>query len=78
MKDILFFDTDEDLKRFATNCQIKGVQYVFFDEPFYQIKEQKLKKFSDSEIISVFTHSAYIPNEKLDLFKNLKLIKIHL
>ena len=73
MKRILFFDADEDLKKFAQNCKIDGVQYIFFDEPFYSIKQKKLEKFSDSEIISVFTHSSYIPNEKLDLFKNLKL-----
>lgn len=74
MKRILFFDADEDLKKFAQNCKIDGIQYIFFDEPFYSIKQKKLEKFSDSEIISVFTHSSHIPNEKLDLFKNLKLI----
>jgi D-lactate dehydrogenase len=74
MKKILFFDADEDLKKFAQNCKIDGVQYIFFDEPFYSINPKKLEKFSDSEIISVFTHSSHIPNEKLDLFKNLKLI----
>ena len=56
MKDILFFDTDEDLKRFATNCQIKGVRYIFFDEPFYQVKEQKLKKFSEKAHTKITTN----------------------
>ena len=74
MKNILFFDSDEDLKSFAKNYPIKGVQYIFFNEPFYCIKPKKFSNFLDSEIISVFTHSSHIPNEKLDLFQNLKLI----
>jgi hypothetical protein len=48
MKRILFFDADEDLKKFAQNCKIDGVQYIFFDEPFYCIKAKKFSNFLDS------------------------------
>ncbi len=73
-KDILMFDADKELREFAMNCPIKGYNYVFFDEPFYFISPKKLEKYRDAEIISVFTHSTTIPNKKLDLFPNLKLI----
>lgn len=74
MKNILFFDSDYDLKKFFSNCSIEGHDFIFFDEPFYYISPQKLKNYLESEIISVFTHSISIPNKKLDLFPNLKLI----
>ncbi|MGN0919480.1 MAG: NAD(P)-dependent oxidoreductase [Alphaproteobacteria bacterium] len=74
MKRILFFDADNDLREFVQECPIKGYEYVFFDEPFYFISPKKLEEYTESEIISVFTHSTTIPNEKLDLFPNLKLI----
>jgi len=73
-KNILFFDADEDLRTFAKDCPIKGYNYIFLDEPFYFISRSKLEKYRESEIISVFTHSTSIPNKKLDLFPNLKLI----
>ncbi len=71
---VLFFDADKELKKFARNCRIEGYNYIFFDEPFYFISPKKLNKYLDTQIISVFTHSKSIPNKKLDLFPNLKLI----
>ena len=41
---VLFFDADKELKKFARNCRIEGYNYIFFDEPFYFISPKKLNK----------------------------------
>lgn len=74
MKNILFFDTDHLLSQFAQKNPIAGQNLVFFDESVNKISCNKAEPYLDTEIISLFTHSDTVKNEKLDLFPNLKLI----
>lgn len=74
MKNILFFDTDQILRDFALTHPIEGGNFIFFDPGLNTVSEKLIEPYYDSEIISLFTHSNSVNNEKLDLFPNLKLI----
>ena len=74
MKHILFFDTDNLLKKFLQNKNISDYQFVFFDKGINSVSNAEITPYLDSPIISVFTHSNVISTSQLDKFKNLKLI----
>ncbi len=74
MQNILFFDTDQLLREFASAHPLENVNMVFFEESLNTIPLKKIEPYFDSEIISLFTHSEVIQNERLDLFPHLKLI----
>lgn len=74
MENILFFDSNKEVKKFATTCPCKNCKYIFFSDSFSEISLKKLKPYLDARVISVFTHSSLIQNERLDLFKNLQFI----
>lgn len=74
MKHILFFDTDELLREFATNRSFDHYNLIFFNNGINETSNAELAPYLDAEIISVFTHSSIIDNTQLDKFSNLKLI----
>lgn len=74
MSSVLFFDADELLENFIAAHPLKAVKPVFFRESLNTVSPEKLIPYADSEIISCFTHSEKIPNQKLDYFPKLKLI----
>ena len=71
---VLFFDADQELRCFAKKNPISNTTYVFFDTPLNQTDIKKLKAHLDAKVISVFAHSEQLDNNKLNLFKSLKLI----
>lgn len=74
MENILFFDTDKQLRDFAEDHPIENVNMVFFDKGLNAISPKVLEPYLDARIISGFIHSETLSNDKLDLFPNLKLI----
>ncbi len=74
MENILFFDADKEIRKFAVSCPCQNCKYLFFTEPFSDISLKKIEPYLDTRIISVFTHSSLLDNKRLALFKNLKLI----
>ncbi len=71
---VVFFDTDKDLRDFAATHPIAGAEFVFVESSLNQLSPEELTPYLDADIISVFTHSEVLENEKLNLFKNLKMI----
>ena len=74
MNHILFFDTDNLLKDFATDKTIQGYKSIFFDKDINSVSNAEIAPYLNSKIISLFTHSNMVENTQLDKFKNLKLI----
>lgn len=74
MPPILFFNADQELKTYADTHPIPNAEFVFFEESLNAVPDTTLKKFKDSEILSVFVHSEQTDMQKLELFPNLKLI----
>ncbi len=74
MQNILFFDTDDLLRNFAQNNHIDNHNLVFFKKDINTASNAELSPYFNSEIISIFTHSNVVNTERLDKFKNLKLI----
>lgn len=71
---ILFFDSDSLLTHFIRKHPVSEVTPVFFRESLNTAPLNKVEPYRDVEIISLFTHSEVVLNERLDLFPSLKLI----
>ncbi len=74
MQNILFFDTDDLLRDFAQNNHIDNHNLIFFKNDINTASNAELSPYFNSEIISIFTHSNVVNIERLDKFKNLRLI----
>lgn len=74
MKNVLFFNADAILKNYINDCSHLKITPILFEENLNSIDSSKLEPYKDTEIISVFVHSEPLCTEKLELFKNLKLI----
>lgn len=74
MQNILFFNSDEILKKHFRGKNFPHTKFVFFNDSINQIENEALQPYDDCQIISVFVHSELIDNKKLDLFSNLKII----
>ena len=74
MTQILFFDSDSILEETITTLPIPNTEIVFFKESMNTVPKTDLEPYLGTEIISCFTHSEVLDNQKLDLFPNLKLI----
>ena len=74
MTQVLFFDTDKDLKTFFRKNNCCEIEPIFFSNSINHTSVKDLQPYSESSIISIFTHSQIVDNSKLALFKNLKLV----
>lgn len=74
MENILFFNADEILINSLKNNNNLKINPVNFKESLNHIDLNELKPYQDIKVLSVFVHSETISNERLDFFKNLKLI----
>lgn len=71
---VLFFDSDSLLTHFVRKHPVSGMTPVFFKETLNTVPLNKLESYRGVELISLFTHSEVVSNERLDFFPNLKLI----
>lgn len=71
---VLFCDSDFELKHFFKAHCSAGLSYVFEKSSFNQMSDIKIAQHCDADILCVFAHSSLLSNQRLDLFKNLKLI----
>lgn len=74
MKNVLFFNADNILKDYIAQEKNLKFKPILFEENLNYIELEKIKSYQDAEIISVFVHSESLSIEKLDYFKNLKII----
>ena len=74
MTSILFFDADSILEETIATHPIPNTEIVFFKESLNTAPKTDLEPYLGAEILSCFTHSEVLDNQKLDLFPNLKLI----
>lgn len=74
MKNVLFFNADNILKDYIAQEKNLKFKPILFEESLNYIELEKIKSYQDAEIISVFVHSESLSIEKLDYFKNLKII----
>ena len=74
MKTVLFFNGDSILSNYIKTHPSSNFQSIIFKESLNHISLKELEPYKDTEAISVFVHSEPINNEKLDFFKNLKII----
>ncbi len=74
MKPVLFFNGDLILSNYIKTHPASHFQPIVFKESLNHISLKELEPYKDTEAISVFVHSEPINNEKLDFFKNLKVI----
>ena len=74
MTDVLFFNADDILADYLHKTKQKKITPVLFKESLNHIDKKELAPYKKAEIISVFVHSESLDTERLDYFKNLKLI----
>lgn len=74
MKTVLFFNGDSILSNYIKTHPSSHFQPIVFKESLNHISLKELEPYQNAEAISVFVHSEVINNEKLDFFKNLKVI----
>mgnify|MGYP003303841984 CR=1 FL=1 len=74
MKTVLFFNGDSILSNYIKTHPSPHFQPIVFKESLNHISLKELEPYQNAEAISVFVHSEVINNEKLDFFKNLKVI----
>ena len=74
MEQILFFDSDNLLQDFVEAHPIPGTHPVFIDTSLNATDIKSLEPYRDIHVLSCFTHSETLPEDKLDLFPNLRLI----
>lgn len=74
MKEVLFFNADQILINSLTSLKKKTFYPIMFSKSLNHIDLNDLNDYQNAEIISLFVHSEPISNQRLDFFKNLKMI----
>lgn len=74
MENVLFFNADDILVNNLKTKTNLNINPVIFKDSLNHIDLKELIPYQETKILSVFVHSEIISNERLDFFKNLKLI----